>query len=275
MYYHYTNGSGAKAISQSGNIQPSGESGSFGPGVYLTDLDPNDFFRDEILRNNYGVIRSNFRNRADWVVAVFEKNINKQLLSRVHVPGDRRIFVYPTSIPVTASQIYDKPRCFKAFTDCEADTFSSDGDHDSDSTDDGSVEFDTDDVLSDSDEIAYSGEDEEIEEIDEHQTDDDTFSNASAEERNGYSEYDSNGCEGTSAEEESYENASGEEDSYEDPSGVDESQCYSEVAEQSVSDGSEEDCNVDEYEDDCEYDNSYGYDDDASYCYNESDDDSY
>lgn len=119
MYYHYTNHYGAMAISNSGYIQPSEESGGFGPGVYLTDLNPYEFFRDEILSNNYGGIQARFANRADWVVEVYEWNIKIHLLHRVNIPGNgRRIFVYPHIICVQPHQIYDKPRCYR---DCDSD----------------------------------------------------------------------------------------------------------------------------------------------------------
>lgn len=126
MYYHYTNRHGAMAIHMSKYIQPSGQSGAFGPGVYLTDLDPCDFFREEILINNYGGIKSGFHNRADWVIEVTENDIDMQLLRKVHIPGetDRRIFVYPYAILVGHHQIYDKPRCFRSYD--ESDENSSD-----------------------------------------------------------------------------------------------------------------------------------------------------
>lgn len=130
MYYHYTNHRGATAIRSSGYLQPSEESGAFGPGVYLTDLDPSEFFRDEILVNNYGGIRSEFHNRADWVVEILEENINMHLLRQVHVPGenDRRIFLYPYFILVQPNQIIDKPRCLKSYVVDDYDTSTDDTD---------------------------------------------------------------------------------------------------------------------------------------------------
>lgn len=120
------------AIRSSGYLQPSEETGAFGPGVYLTDLHPFEFFRNEILLNNYGGIKSEFHNRADWVVEILEKNLKMQLLRKVNVPGesDRRIFVYPYFILVKPDQIYDKPRCFKSFVIDEVDTSSDDTEDD-------------------------------------------------------------------------------------------------------------------------------------------------
>lgn len=111
------------AITSSGYLQPSEASGAFGPGVYLTDLNPNEFFRDEILTNNYGCIRSEFHNRADCVVEVTERNIDMHFLRKVNVPGktNRRIFVYPYFISVAPDQVYDKPRCLHYVSD-EYDT---------------------------------------------------------------------------------------------------------------------------------------------------------
>lgn len=83
-------------------------------------------FRDEILANNYGGISLQFQNRADWVVKVLEKNIDMQLLRKVHVPGDRRIFVYPYFIVVQPEQIHDKPTCLRGNVDVEDDTSSDD-----------------------------------------------------------------------------------------------------------------------------------------------------
>lgn len=130
MYYHYTNHCGAMAIRSSGYLQTSEESGAFGPGVYLTDLNPSEFFRDEILVNNYGGIRSEFHNRADWVVEILEENINMHLLRQVHVPGesDRRIFLYPYFILVQPDQIIDKPRCLKSYVVDDYDTSTDDTD---------------------------------------------------------------------------------------------------------------------------------------------------
>lgn len=120
------------AIRSSGYLHPSKESGAFGPGVYLTDLEPSDFYRDEILANNYGGIMSDFHNRADWVVEISEESIDIQLLRKVHVPGpnDRRIFVYPFFILVRPDQIYDKPRCFKSNIVAGDDTSSDDSEDD-------------------------------------------------------------------------------------------------------------------------------------------------
>ncbi|KAJ6649493.1 hypothetical protein Bhyg_04729, partial [Pseudolycoriella hygida] len=119
MYYHYTNTCGAEAIRSSLYILPSDRSGAFGPGVYLTDLDPQSFFREEILANNYGIIRTGIHNRADWVVQVNESDINIKLLRQIHVPGEggRRIFVYPHRIYIKISQIFHKPQCLRSYCD--------------------------------------------------------------------------------------------------------------------------------------------------------------
>ena len=114
MYYHYTSTAGAEGIKKKGVIHKSHANGVFGPGVYLTDLEPEKFFRYQILKNNYGGNYKQYKNRADWVVKVYEHcDINMNKLKRVNVKGEpnRRIFVYPDEIEVSGWQIIDKPRC--------------------------------------------------------------------------------------------------------------------------------------------------------------------
>lgn len=55
--FHYTTEAGYRSIQREGIIRPSqgghygsGMCGKYGPGVYLTDLDPNDFEEDEIAK---------------------------------------------------------------------------------------------------------------------------------------------------------------------------------------------------------------------------------
>lgn len=114
IYYHYTNEDGAMEIRSSGYIQRSMQSGAFGPGVYLTDIDPSEFSKHEILTNNYNSYsrRTGF---ADWVVKISDINLNTALLDKVNVPGERhrRIFVYPRPIFVQRCQVIVKPRCIR------------------------------------------------------------------------------------------------------------------------------------------------------------------
>ncbi|XP_037048857.1 uncharacterized protein LOC119083275 [Bradysia coprophila] len=116
--YHYTNTTGAQAIKAAGYLKMSGSSGAFGVGVYMTNLRPNDFFRDDILKNNYGGINSAFKGRADWVVRVKRSNLVQSKLksvgSNVTRDGSRQIFVYQDTIVVQSSDVFDKPKCYRA-----------------------------------------------------------------------------------------------------------------------------------------------------------------
>ena len=73
ILYHYTDEDGHRAIQRNGYIRPSsdvsgreshsGPGGRYGSGVYLTDMNPRDYDRKDVARNNY---------RAGW-----EKNLGK------------------------------------------------------------------------------------------------------------------------------------------------------------------------------------------------------
>ena len=116
--YHYTNTAGARAIKAARFLKKSGSSGAFGVGVYMTDLKPTDFFRDDILKNNYGAINAAFKGHADWVVRVDKTSLVSNKLTKVGqaVTGDgnRSIYKYSDIIPVQANQVFDKPKCHRA-----------------------------------------------------------------------------------------------------------------------------------------------------------------
>lgn len=115
--YHYTNTKGADAIIQSLYIKKSSQSGAFGEGVYFTDLKPTDFFRNDILKNNYGGIYTAFKGRADFVVRVKISSLDPTKLHKVSaavIGNDRSIFVYEDQVSVSASDVYDKPKCYRA-----------------------------------------------------------------------------------------------------------------------------------------------------------------
>lgn len=85
----------------------------------MTNLKPTDFFRDDILKNNYGGIISAFKGRADFVVRVKKSNLDKTKLKQVGPnitnDGNRQIFVYQDEVTVTnKSDVYDKPPCYRA-----------------------------------------------------------------------------------------------------------------------------------------------------------------
>ena len=117
-YFHYTNTAGARGIRDTEHIKMSGKSGQFGLGVYMTDLVPTDFFREDILKNNYGGIYAAFKGRADWVVRVEKASLDSNKLTKIGqaITGDdnRSIYKYDDEIPVEADQVFDKPRCHRA-----------------------------------------------------------------------------------------------------------------------------------------------------------------
>lgn len=84
----------------------------------MTDLRPTDFFRDDILKNNYGGIQTTFKGRADWVVRVKKSALVstklRQVGSNVTRDGNRQIFVYEDVIYVNNSDVFDKPKCHRA-----------------------------------------------------------------------------------------------------------------------------------------------------------------
>lgn len=84
----------------------------------MTNLKPTDFFRDDILKNNYGGINSAFKGRADWLVRIKKSDLVKSKLKTVdsNVTGDgsRTIYVYEDVIYVNSSDVYDKPKCYRA-----------------------------------------------------------------------------------------------------------------------------------------------------------------
>ena len=71
LLYHYTNVGSYHSIKREGRIKPSspkskgqrGQGGRYGQGVYLTDMNPQEFDREDVAKNNYG---------SGW-----ETNINK------------------------------------------------------------------------------------------------------------------------------------------------------------------------------------------------------
>lgn len=109
---------GAKAIQAAGYLKQSGSSGSFGVGVYMTKLHPRDFFRDDILKNNYGGINSAFKGRADFVVKIKKSDlVNSKLKtvdSQVTKDDSREILVYEDVIHVNSSDVFLKPKCYRA-----------------------------------------------------------------------------------------------------------------------------------------------------------------
>ncbi len=80
-YYHYTDEAGKKAIEKSKKLKKSGN-GAMGPGVYLTQVTP-DNKKQEIANNNYdGVVNNDghlgdiqmANGRVDYVIKVKVKD---------------------------------------------------------------------------------------------------------------------------------------------------------------------------------------------------------
>jgi len=101
-----------------GFLKKSGPSGAFGAGVYMTKLKPTDFFRDDILKNNYGGINSAFKGRADWVVRIKKSDLNsaklKTVSSNVTHDDQRQILVYDDIVNVQSADVFLKPKCYRA-----------------------------------------------------------------------------------------------------------------------------------------------------------------
>lgn len=122
VLFHYTNVTGAIGITMDWYIRPSRQSGRFGPGVYMTDMNPRFYTRDEILKNNYG---DNFSersgddcsDRADWIVKLFTRDLDVFKLRKLSalVTGDngRSIYVYSdvVRVPQPALQVMKRPSC--------------------------------------------------------------------------------------------------------------------------------------------------------------------
>jgi len=80
VLYHYTDKDSFDAIKRDGCIRPSvdvagrlhhrGPGGRHGAGVYLTDMDPGEYERSDVARNNYGVGWKKNLRKTDHYVAV-------------------------------------------------------------------------------------------------------------------------------------------------------------------------------------------------------------
>mmetsp|Transcript_8393 Transcript_8393/g.19756 ORF Transcript_8393/g.19756 Transcript_8393/m.19756 type:complete len:160 (-) Transcript_8393:102-581(-) len=68
-YYHYTDSESARKIN-SEKVLHASASGAGGPGIYVTDLNPDVYSKSEILANNYGQETSANFGRADHVIRV-------------------------------------------------------------------------------------------------------------------------------------------------------------------------------------------------------------
>ncbi|CAG2102933.1 unnamed protein product [Medioppia subpectinata] len=114
--FHYTSRAKADGIKSTGVIKQSGSSGQFGAGVYMPDLHPMLYFRNEILANNYGGIAGSFSNRCDYVVLIDRDSLDESLLTTNNV-DDRHIYCYRRDVYVSADQVVDKPTCLRTLTE--------------------------------------------------------------------------------------------------------------------------------------------------------------
>lgn len=81
-------------------------------------MGPTDFFRSDILKNNYGGRSKDFIQRADFVVRVkrsqLDQNKLKPVGANVTNDRDRKIFLYDEEIQVNKIDVYLKPKCYRA-----------------------------------------------------------------------------------------------------------------------------------------------------------------
>ena len=106
MLYHYTNTSNAKSIQRSEIIRNNGK------GVLLTTLKPEQYYRNEILQNNYGNdVRPDRQNRADYVCRVLINRIDANKLFEVKKEDGRHLYLYDGDIHINDYAVFDKPRC--------------------------------------------------------------------------------------------------------------------------------------------------------------------
>lgn len=75
-------------------------------------MEPDRYYRSEILYNNYGdKLPPSFQNRADYCVKVRSSRLIKDRLKRIHLSSDRLIYLYDGDIQVKEVDVYDKPTC--------------------------------------------------------------------------------------------------------------------------------------------------------------------
>ncbi|CAH3167642.1 unnamed protein product [Porites evermanni] len=96
-YYHYTDQRGVKGISKSKEIKASTDTTNdavYGPGVYLTSMDPRNDPKD-IIRNNYDdgprvVNNPKMAAKVENVVAV---KLDRNEVEKVYIQRPRRVLV--------------------------------------------------------------------------------------------------------------------------------------------------------------------------------------
>ncbi|XP_054152767.1 uncharacterized protein LOC128951545 [Oppia nitens] len=113
ILYHYTTTQGAHSIRRSLTIKPVKQiAENCDKGVQLSAMDPNLYFRSEIVDNIYGGGQSSGRgNAADECVVVYTNQLDPSRLR----PVKQDLYVYTGTIKVVSAQnVIDKPRCVRA-----------------------------------------------------------------------------------------------------------------------------------------------------------------
>ena len=84
-------------------------------GTILNKMKPEQFYRNEILKTNYGdFINENLKNKADYVIIINPDQLDYKLLEEVK-KGDRQpIYYYHGDIPISESKVLDKPECIRS-----------------------------------------------------------------------------------------------------------------------------------------------------------------
>ena len=90
--YHYTSKEAAKAIKESRIIESSkgeGRDAYSGDGVYFTDMNPEDFTRTEVSRNNYRY--PNAKKKLEYCITV---TMPRNRAKECKVENNRRVFLH-------------------------------------------------------------------------------------------------------------------------------------------------------------------------------------
>lgn len=103
--YYYTNQTIAQSVASSRKI-------SYNSIIYLTTMQPVDYFRDEILRIIYGKSydRSQYASFADWCIKIDGSKLDRSKLKQIQ----NKVYEYTDSIRVDPSDVMDKPKCNRA-----------------------------------------------------------------------------------------------------------------------------------------------------------------
>lgn len=82
-------------------------------------MQPDRYYREEILMNNYGEMARNHENKADYVILVTE--LDYKHLEQFKESG-RHYFLYHDDIHISESQVFNKPKCERPSNSIATDT---------------------------------------------------------------------------------------------------------------------------------------------------------